>query len=83
MAKALALAGTQSQPLGDPARQVAALDTALERLERDPDLAFPDWVVWQLRPESIEFWQGDQSRNHLRVHYQRGEAGWSTRRLWP
>lgn len=83
IAKALALAGTQSEPFGDAAERRDRLESARERLEREPELSLADWVVWQLRPVSIEFWQGDPSRNHRRLQYQRGDDGWTSRRLWP
>jgi pyridoxamine 5'-phosphate oxidase len=39
------------------------------------------WTLWRIVPSSYEFWQGDPSREHLRVGYKKGADGWSHRRL--
>ena len=44
----------------------------------------PDfWGGYRVIPESIEFWQGRESRLHDRFIYQRSETGWSISRLSP
>ena len=42
------------------------------------------WGGYLVRPESIEFWQGRESRMHDRFLYEREEAGgWTIKRLAP
>jgi len=44
----------------------------------------PDfWGGYRVIPESIEFWQGRESRLHDRFIYQRSEDGWNINRLSP
>jgi pyridoxamine 5'-phosphate oxidase len=83
VARAIALAGTQSDTIREPARIVHLIEEARQRLEQDPDLTSAGWRVWRLRPISIEFWQGDPNRNHLRLQYQRNGTEWTSRRIWP
>ena len=54
---------------------------AKARIERDPDLVSRDWVVWRIRPDSVEFWQGSEDRDHQRLRYLRSGKGWSRERL--
>lgn len=51
----------------------------------DGKVPLPDfWGGYQVRPTSIEFWQGRQNRLHDRFLYSRSaEAGWSHARLQP
>ena len=81
-AKAIALAGRQSAPLLDLEERDRIVAGNLARLESEPGLTSTEWTVWQVRPERIEFWQGDPSRNHLRLQYERIESGWDRRQLW-
>jgi pyridoxamine 5'-phosphate oxidase len=34
-------------------------------------------------PHTVEFWQADKDRQHVRVQYRHGEAGWTHTLLWP
>jgi pyridoxamine 5'-phosphate oxidase len=38
-----------------------------------------DWTTWAIAAETVEFWQGSQDRNHLRLEYVREEGAWETR----
>lgn len=63
-----------------------------DRLERFPaDVPLPDfWGGWIVVPESVEFWQGRESRLHDRLRYRRvaeggldDPAAWVIERLSP
>ncbi|MCX4815745.1 pyridoxal 5'-phosphate synthase [Streptomyces sp. NBC_01239] len=82
-ARAEALVGRQSQPLADLAQRDAAVKESLERLEDEPDLVAPGWTLHAVRPESVEFWQGDKERRHTRLVYVREVEGWRKQLLWP
>ncbi|WP_328581046.1 pyridoxine 5'-phosphate oxidase C-terminal domain-containing protein [Streptomyces sp. NBC_00370] len=36
-----------------------------------------------MRPESVEFWQGDRQRNHTRLTHRRAGGDWVRELLWP
>jgi len=82
-ARAEALLGRQSQPLADLAGRDVAVKESLARLESEPDLVAPGWTLHTVRPESVEFWQGDKERRHTRLVYLREDAGWRKQLLWP
>lgn len=82
-ARAIALAGGQSEPMTDPADLRTAIESAAALLRREPDAVAADWIVWGMRPDSVEFWQGDPTREHLRLQYRRVDDGWATLRLRP
>jgi pyridoxamine 5'-phosphate oxidase len=79
-ARAIALAGTQSEPVPNDADGVAR---SRARLVEEPTLVAPDWTLWRLQPASVEFWQGSETRDHRRLQYTRVGEGWARRRLWP
>jgi len=81
-ARAIALAGQQSAVFTSEAARDEMIANAATALEAEPDLASPHWSVWTIMPVSIEFWQGDPSRNHRRLRYLRSGAGWDRDRLW-
>jgi len=48
------------------------------------EVPLPDfWGGFRVIPQSIEFWQGRESRLHDRFIYERSENGWSISRLSP
>ena len=81
-ARAIALAGQQSAVLASDAARDEMLANAAGALEAEADLVPPHWSVWTIMPVSIEFWQGDPSRNHRRLRYVRSGGGWDRERLW-
>ncbi|MGW5274518.1 pyridoxine/pyridoxamine 5'-phosphate oxidase [Streptomyces sp. NPDC004044] len=82
-ARAEALLGRQSSPLTDLAVRDAAVRQSLARVEREPDLIAPGWTLYSVRPQTVEFWQGDRQRNHTRLNYRVTDAGWVRELLWP
>ena len=82
-ARAESLLGRQSQPLADLAERDAQVQASLTRLESEPDLVAPGWTLYSVRPESVEFWQGDKERRHTRLVYAQSPDGWTRQMLWP
>jgi pyridoxamine 5'-phosphate oxidase len=80
-----AWASPQSRPLADRAELDRLLAEVRERFDGVEDVPRPDfWGGFVLRPETIEFWQGQQARLHDRFVYSRGESGaWRAQRLAP
>jgi pyridoxamine 5'-phosphate oxidase len=70
--------------------QVIADRSTLEQRVREMQARFPDdvplppsWGGYRVAPESIEFWQGRESRLHDRLRYVRENSGWRLERLAP
>jgi pyridoxamine 5'-phosphate oxidase len=63
----------------------------LDELVGDAEARFPEgdvsrpphWGGYLLRPESVEFWQGQVGRLHDRFRYEREGDGWRIERLAP
>jgi len=64
---------------------------ALERRIAEMGLKFglghvprpPQWSGFRLTPRTIEFWRDRPFRLHERLVFDRGDGGWSVRRLYP
>jgi pyridoxamine 5'-phosphate oxidase len=82
-ARALALTGRQSTPMRDATEHERMIRVERARIDADPGLVSPAWAVWWVVPEQVEFWQGAESRDHLRVRYLRDGDSWRHERLWP
>jgi pyridoxamine 5'-phosphate oxidase len=79
-----AWASPQSRPLADRAALDRLLTETRDRFAGADDVPRPDfWGGYVLRPETIEFWQGQQARLHDRFLYMRAGDGWAIRRLAP
>lgn len=63
------------------------LDERFARLDEefgDAQVPRPEhWGGWSLRPNTVEFWQGQPNRFHDRVRYRRDAGGWVLERLSP
>ncbi|GAB3173070.1 pyridoxine/pyridoxamine 5'-phosphate oxidase [Streptomyces incanus] len=83
-ALASALTGRQSELLGSPEELTRASEAAWELARREPDTPAPSWTLYRLRPDEVEFFQGDALRRHTRLRYRRSpREGWTRELLWP
>lgn len=71
-------------------RTVASLEEltdryrAVEQRFEGADVPCPEqWGGFRVRPDLVEFWQGQPSRMHDRLTYRRHEDGWTLVRLAP
>jgi pyridoxamine 5'-phosphate oxidase len=82
-ARAMALVAKQSDVL-QPYEDIDELRQAqLLKVNSDPNLVSENWRVYCVSPENVEFWQGDSTRKHIRLRYERSEKGFEKSRLWP
>lgn len=77
-----AWASPQSRVIADRAELERAMVQASERFGDDVPLP-PFWGGYRVVAESVEFWQGRESRLHDRVRYTRSDLGWLIERLAP
>ncbi|TGN73823.1 pyridoxamine 5'-phosphate oxidase [Streptomyces bauhiniae] len=82
-ALAAALTGRQSEDLDSLEELRRASEDAWTRAHDDPTAPAPTWSLYRLHPRSVEFFQGDPDRRHVRLEYRRTEFGWERRLLWP
>jgi len=84
---AAARIGAWASPQSEPLPDRETLDArGREVTERFPDEEVPRpefWGGYVLRPERIEFWQGQAARLHDRFVYRREGQGWTIQRLAP
>ena len=78
-----AWASPQSQPIESRAWLEARVAAANERFAQEPLTCPPFWGGFVLRPDTVEFWQGRESRLHDRIVYTLAESGWQLSRLAP
>jgi pyridoxamine 5'-phosphate oxidase len=78
-----AWASPQSKPLPDRADLDARVAEAKERFAGD-DVPRPElWGGFAVRPQEVEFWQGQAGRLHDRFLYTRMKGRWRIERLGP
>ncbi|MEK6326707.1 MAG: pyridoxamine 5'-phosphate oxidase [Actinomycetota bacterium] len=79
--------GAGASPQSEPLLDRAALDALVEEVEERFSGAEiprpPFWGGYVLRPEQIEFWQGQAARLHDRFMYTCEGQGWRLERLAP
>jgi pyridoxamine 5'-phosphate oxidase len=78
-----AWASPQSEPLPDREALDALVHEIEERFSGGDVTRPPFWGGYALRPEEIEFWQGQAGRLHDRFRYSRHGDGWRLDRLAP
>jgi pyridoxamine 5'-phosphate oxidase len=81
--RAAAMAGRQSEPLADPAELDEAFRRSQADIDADPGLIAAGWTLYALSADTVEFWQANHQRQHIRLQYQRTADTWSSRQLWP
>lgn len=82
-ARAVALIGNQSKELMQREDLDEALVKSEELIKQAPDTVSPNWTLYAVEADEVEFWQGDSERKHTRVQYQRNGEHWEHRLLWP
>lgn len=83
-ARAVAASSHQSEILNDTAEYERGVHETAARIADDPGFVSDTWRAWCLVPDSVEFWQADAGRRHLRWSYRREPAGeWRRSVLWP
>jgi pyridoxamine 5'-phosphate oxidase len=82
-ARVAGLVGRQSEVLADAATLARAAAAATRLIEDEPAAVAKEHTVYVVAAESVEFWQTDASRQHLRLRYRRSGTGWIRERLWP
>ncbi|GAA2668061.1 pyridoxine/pyridoxamine 5'-phosphate oxidase [Actinoplanes palleronii] len=82
-ARLASLSSAQSDVITDPENEGLARSEAQRLIDEDPGFVPAGHVVYALDPVSVEFWQGDASRRHVRLRYRRSADEWIKERLWP
>ena len=82
-ARAVATVSRQSEVLADPEEYDRRVAAAVDRIDGEPDFVSETWRAWCLVPDTVEFWQADPGRRHLRHRYARAASGWTVDQLWP
>jgi pyridoxamine 5'-phosphate oxidase len=77
------LASEQSGVLLEPEVLDQALAAAGRAVDANPDLVSEGHTVYAVNPVSVEFWQGDAQRRHVRLRYRRAGDSWTRELLWP
>ncbi|NES16935.1 MULTISPECIES: pyridoxal 5'-phosphate synthase [Micromonospora] len=77
------LPGRQSAVLTDRAELDRELAEVRTRLAADPGLVAEAHQVYSVTPATVEFWQADRERRHVRLRYRRAGDGWARELLWP
>ncbi|ALX48306.1 pyridoxine/pyridoxamine 5'-phosphate oxidase [Lentibacillus amyloliquefaciens] len=81
--RAIALIGNQSKEMIQRENLDEALLKTKELVKQAPDTSNPNWKLYAVDADEIEFWQGDSERKHMRVQYKRNSEHWEYRLLCP
>lgn len=79
-----AIASPQSQPIESRKELEERLEQVSKEFKDFETIPMPDyWGGYQVKPYSVEFWQGRPNRLHDRVEYTHSGRNWVKRRLAP
>jgi pyridoxamine 5'-phosphate oxidase len=78
-----AIASPQSRPIASRAALEALVTDAERAVGAGEPLRPPHWGGYRVVPDMMELWQGQPSRLHDRVRYQRDGGRWQRDRLAP
>jgi pyridoxamine 5'-phosphate oxidase len=78
-----AIASPQSQPIASRQELEDRIAALMHEVGDAPPPRPPTWGGFRVVPDRIELWQGQPSRLHDRVRYQRTDGGWVRDRLAP
>ncbi|OAG05459.1 pyridoxamine 5'-phosphate oxidase [Paraphaeosphaeria sporulosa] len=85
-ARAVAVASRQSAVMVDREELQGQITEARRMLEEEGQgYVAPEWRVYAVDPETVEFWQGAEDRRHQRVRYEKQgvEGEWEKVMLYP
>jgi pyridoxamine 5'-phosphate oxidase len=82
-ALAAALTGRQSEILSSVEELTRASEAAWERARSEPEAPVSSWTLYRLRPDEVEFFQGEAARRHVRLRYRSTGEEWTRELLWP
>jgi len=78
-----AWASEQSSLISDRSELQANLDDVTKRFAGSEVTRPPFWGGYRVIPDRVEFWQGQPSRLHDRLRYERSGNSWTHQRLSP
>jgi pyridoxamine 5'-phosphate oxidase len=82
-ALAAALTGRQSEVLSSLEELARTSQSSWQQAQQEPHTPVPTWTLYHLHPTTVEFFQGEERRRHVRLNYRRAEGGWVRELLWP
>ncbi|WP_346729160.1 pyridoxine/pyridoxamine 5'-phosphate oxidase [Lederbergia citrea] len=83
IARAGAFIGKQSTTLSSRKDLDEELAKQEEKIKKEPTLVYPSWMLYRIKAEKVEFWQGDKERKHTRLQYRINGDKWLRELLWP
>ncbi|MBS4221728.1 pyridoxine/pyridoxamine 5'-phosphate oxidase [Lederbergia citrea] len=83
IARAGAFIGKQSTTLSSRKDLDEALAKQEEKIKKEPTLVYPSWMLYRIKAEKVEFWQGDKERKHTRLHNRINGDKWLHELLLP
>lgn len=63
-------------PVQEASAEESAADLQARSAAARAGVAEGDWVLWRVVPSRIEFWQGAEDRQHVRIVYVRDGSDW-------
>lgn len=82
-ARAIASIGKQSEKLINLKDLEKELSDKQKLIKESSQYVSPNWKLFVVVADEVEFWQGDPERKHKRVLYQRIGEIWEYQLLWP